>query len=149
MSTTITDPHTKLRLLSQCLSQKIAHLLSCGVLYHYNTDKLPPDWTNWNGPLKAATNNNNARFLSDIIGIPVLPHQALLNAQLSLNAGGLGIVDPWTHAIPNFVLTFTTSTQHATGSGIYLNKQLNNVQLHPTPPFLHSAQPQLIHIPSS
>jgi hypothetical protein len=33
-------------------------------------------------------------------------------------------------AIPDFMLVFTTSTQHAP-TGIYLNKHLNNVHLHP------------------
>jgi hypothetical protein len=66
-----------------------------------------------------------------------LPHHALLIAQLSLNAGGLGILDPRTRAIPDFMLTFTTSTQHAT-NGIYLNKHLNNVHLHLTIAALYS-----------
>ncbi len=55
-STTITDPHTKLRLFSQCLIQKIPHLLGCDILYHYDTNKPPPTWTDWNGPLTSATN---------------------------------------------------------------------------------------------
>jgi hypothetical protein len=91
MSTAITDPHTKLQLFSQCLIQKIPHLLGYDVLYHYDTEDPPPDWTNWNGPLTEATNHIIARFLSNIIGVPVLPHHALLIAQLSLNAGSLGI----------------------------------------------------------
>jgi hypothetical protein len=51
MSTAITDRHTKLRLFLQCLIQKIPHLLGSNVLYHYDTDKPPPNWTNWNGLL--------------------------------------------------------------------------------------------------
>jgi hypothetical protein len=138
MSTAITDPHTKLQLFSQCLIQKIPHLLGCDVLYHYNTDDPPPqDWTIWNGPLTAATNHIITRFLFNVIGVPILPHHALLIAQLSLNAGGLGILDPWTRAIPDFMLTFSTSTQHATNR-IFLNKHLNNVHLHPTISALYS-----------
>jgi hypothetical protein len=98
---------------------------------------LAPDWTDWNGPLTAATNHIITRFLSDIIGVPVLPHHALLIAQLSLNAGGLGILDPRTQAIPDFMLAFTSSTRHAT-KGIYLNKHLNNVHIHSTIPVLYS-----------
>ena len=137
MSTAITDRQTKLRLFSQCLIQKIPHLLGSNVLYHYDTATPPHDWTNWNGPLTAATNHIIARFISDIIGVPTLPHHALLIAQLSLKAGGLGILDPRTRAIPDFILTFTTSTRHAT-KGIYLNKHLNNVHLHPTIAELYS-----------
>jgi hypothetical protein len=54
-----------------------------------------------------------------------------------MNAGGLGILDPWTRAIPDFMLVFTSSTRHAT-NGIYLNKNLNNVHLHPTISALYS-----------
>ena len=131
MSNAITDRHTKLRLFSQCLIQKIPHLMGCDVLYHYDTDRPQPDWTDWNGPLTLVTNHIIARFISDTIGVITLPHHALLIAQLSLNADGLGILDPPTHTIPDFMLTFTTSTRHAT-NGIYLNKHLNNVYLHPT-----------------
>jgi hypothetical protein len=132
MSTAITDRHTKLQLFSQCLIQKIPYLLGCNVLYHYDTDEPPPDWTDWNGPLTLATNHHIiSQFISDTIGVTALPHHALLIAQLSFNAGGLGILDPRTCAIPDFMLTFTTSTRHAT-NGIHLNKHLNNVHLHPT-----------------
>jgi hypothetical protein len=41
-----------------------------------------------------------------------------------------GFLDPQTHAIPDFMLTFTTSTPHSTNR-IHLNKHLNNVHLHP------------------
>jgi len=96
MSTAITDRHTKLQLFLQCLIQKIPHLLGWDVLYHYDTEKPPPDWTNWNGPLTLATNHTIARFISDTIGVTFLPHHALRIAKLSLNAGRLGILDPRT-----------------------------------------------------
>jgi hypothetical protein len=69
--------------------------------------------------------------LSDTIGIPTLPHHALLIAKLSLYAGGLGILDSRTRAIPDSMLTFSSFTRHTT-NGIYLNKHLNNVHLYPT-----------------
>ena len=78
-----------------------------------------------------ATNHIIAQFISDTIRVTALPHHVLLIAQLSLNTGGLGILDPRTRAIPDFMLTFTTSIRHTT-NGIYLNKHLNNVHLHPT-----------------
>jgi hypothetical protein len=131
VSTAITGPHTKLRLFTQCLIQKIPHLLGCDVLYHYDMDEPPPDWTDWNGPLVAATNHIIARFLSNIINVSVLPHHALLIAQLSLNADGLRILDPRTRVIPDFMLTFTSSTRHAPNE-IYVNIHLNNAHLHPT-----------------
>ena len=137
MSTTITDPHTKLRLFSQCLIQKIPHLLGCDVLYHYDPCNPPPTWTDWNGPLTSATNHIIANFISDLVGAPVLPHHALLICQMNLNAGGLGMLDPRSRAVPDFMLTFTASTRHAT-AGIHLNKHLQNVHLHHTISALYS-----------
>jgi hypothetical protein len=82
-----------------------------------------------------------AKFVSDLIGVAVLPHHALLICQLNLNADagglGLGIMDPRARAIPNFMLNFTTSTRHAT-NGIHLNKHLQNVHLHHTISALYS-----------
>jgi hypothetical protein len=37
----ITDPQTKLRLFSQCLIQKIPHLLGCNVLHHFDPNNPP------------------------------------------------------------------------------------------------------------
>ena len=45
MTTTIIDPHTKLRLFSQCLIQKLPHLLGSDVLHHYDINHPPPTWT--------------------------------------------------------------------------------------------------------
>jgi hypothetical protein len=70
------------------------HLLGCNILYHYDTDKPPPNWTDWNGSLTLATNHIIARFISDTIGVTTLPHHTLLISQLSLNAGGLGFWTP-------------------------------------------------------
>ncbi len=46
-------------------------------------------------------------------------------------------MDPRTRAIPDFILTFTTSTRHASKE-IHLNKHLNNIHLHPTIAELYS-----------
>ncbi len=106
-------------------------------LRHGQTPTRLDQLTNWNGPLTSATSHIIARFISNTIGVTTLPHHALFFAQLSLNTGGLGILDPWTRSIPDFMLTFTTSTRHAT-NGIYLSKHLNNVYLYPTIAALYS-----------
>ena len=49
LSAAITDPQTKLRLFLQCLIQKLPHLLDCDVLYHFDPNDTPPDWTDWLG----------------------------------------------------------------------------------------------------
>ncbi len=94
LSTAITDPQTELRLFSQCLIQKLPHLLGCNVLYHFDPSNPPHTWTDWDGPLTSATNFIIQNFLSNLIGTTSLPHHALLIAQLNINAGGLSILDP-------------------------------------------------------
>ena len=131
LSEAITDPQTKLRLFSQCLIQKLPHLLGSDVLHHFDPNNPPPDWTDWDGPLNSTTNHITTKFLSDITGTTSLPHHTLLIAQLNINAGGLGILNPRSVAIPDFVLSFTSARQHAT-NGIYLNKQLRTVPIHST-----------------
>ena len=147
MSTNITDPHTKLSLFAQCLIQKLPHLLGSDVLHHYDITNPPPTWTDWNGPLTSATNHIITKFISDLINCRTIPHHALLIAQLHLQEGGLGILDPRSRAIPDFMLTFTTSARHAIG-GIRLNKLLQET----SPSTTHSrtyTPPRPTHTPSS
>ena len=118
LSEAITNPQTKLRLFSQCLIQKLPHLLGSDVLHHFDPINPPPDWTDWDGPLTSTTNHIITKFLSDITGTTSLPHHALLIAQLNINAGGLGIMDPRSVAILDFMLSFTSARRHAT-NGIY------------------------------
>ena len=47
----ITDQQTRLRLFSQCIIQKLPHLLSADFLFHLPTDNPNPPWEEWNGPL--------------------------------------------------------------------------------------------------
>jgi hypothetical protein len=143
LSTAITDPQTKLRLFTQCLIQKLPHLLGCEVLYHFDPDNPPPDWTDWDGPLTSATNTIIKNFLSKLIGTTTLPHHALLIAQLNINAGGLSILDPRSRAIPDFMLSFTSALRHAT-RGIDLN-----IQCCSTPPSLTFSPSTPIPTPSS
>ena len=44
----ITDQQTRLRLFSQCIIQKLPHLLSADVLYHLPTNNPNPPWEEWN-----------------------------------------------------------------------------------------------------
>ena len=122
---------------SQCIIQKLPHLLGCDVLYHYDINLPPPTWTDWNGPLTSATNDIISKFLTTLTGVQALPHYALLIAQLNIQAGGLGILDPRARAIPDFMLFFTSSLRHAT-RGIHLNKNLQNVPIDETISDLYS-----------
>ncbi len=66
MTTAILDPQTRLWILSQCLIQKLPHLLGSDVLHHYDTSNLPPIWTDWNSPLTSATNQIIDSFLAKL-----------------------------------------------------------------------------------
>ena len=131
MTIAITDPQTRLRLFSQCLIQKLPHLLGCDVLYHQDHTDTNPLWTNWAGPLTTATDSIISRLLADLIRITTLPHYSLLIAQLSVSLGGLGLLCPRSRAAPDFLITFTTAIRHAT-TGINLSRHLEPFKLHPT-----------------
>jgi hypothetical protein len=131
MMTAISDPQTRLRLFSQCLIQKLPHLLGCDVLYHQDHTDVNPLWTDWAGPLTSATNSIISCFLADLLGITTLPHYSLLIAQLSVTMGGLGLLCPRSRAAPDFLITFTTAIRHAT-TGINLSRHLDPFHLHPT-----------------
>ena len=45
-----TNKHTKLRLFSQCLLQKLLHFLPSDILYILPTNAPNPNWEEWNGP---------------------------------------------------------------------------------------------------
>jgi hypothetical protein len=51
LSHNITDKQTKLKLFSQCLLQKLPHLLASNILYNLPTNETKPKWKEWNGPL--------------------------------------------------------------------------------------------------
>jgi hypothetical protein len=46
----ISNQQTRLRLFSQCISQKLPHLLSFDVLFHLPTIESEAPWEDWNGP---------------------------------------------------------------------------------------------------
>ena len=117
---------TNYRLFSQCLIQKLPHLFGCNVLYHFDPNNSPPNWTDWDGPLTSTTNFIITKFLSGLIGTISIPHHALLIAQLNINVGGLGILDPRPVAIPDFMLSFLFARRHAT-SGTYVAPNMRTI----------------------
>jgi hypothetical protein len=134
----IDDDQTKLRLFSQCIIQKIPHLLSSDILYHLPTDINDPPWEEWNGPLTAATDRIIQSFLSRLLQHRELPERSILISQLGLLDGGLNILSPRTRAAPDLVLTMTNAHRNAT----------NGFQIHPdsTPHHLHLSLSALFDI---
>jgi hypothetical protein len=113
LSKTISDQHTKLRLFSMCFIQKIPHLLSSDIMYHLPHDDSDPPWEAWNGPLTSTTDNIIRSFLSTLLEIDDIPGYSIHVSQLSLSAGGLGILCPRLRAAPDFVLTMASVCRHA------------------------------------
>ena len=113
LSESISDPHTKLRLFSMCLIQKIPHLLSSDIMYHLPHDDPDPQWEAWNGPLTRTTDDMIKSFLSTLLEIDDVPDYSIHISQLSLSAGGLGILCPRLRAAPDFVLTMASVCRHA------------------------------------
>jgi hypothetical protein len=111
----ITDQQTRLRLFSQCIIQKLPHLLSADVLYHLPTDNPNPPWEEWNGPLTSNTDSIIKAFFTSLLTTaditPDIPEYAILISQLGLRAGGLGLLCPRTRAAPDFVITMEFRSQ--------------------------------------
>ncbi len=125
----ITDEQTQLRLFSQCLLQKLPHLLASDVLYNLSTDDPNPNWEQWNGPLTSAIEDIIAKFLITLLASPSTSSHAILISQLSLRAGRLGLLCPRTRATPDFVITMAATIRNAT-NGFKLHKDLLPFQLH-------------------
>jgi hypothetical protein len=94
LNNSISDQQTKLRLFTQCIIQKIPHLLSSDVLYHLPTNNPNPPWEEWNGPLTRATDKILQSFLQTLLNVQHLPNYATLISQLGISAGGLGMLCP-------------------------------------------------------
>ena len=131
----ITDQQTHLRLFSQCIIQKLPHLLSVGVLFHLPTDDPNPPWEEWNGPLtsniKSIIRTCFCLLLTTLDITLDLPKYAILLSQLGLRAGGLGILCPRTPAAPDFVITIAFPRLNAL-QGFRIHTDLPNFVIHPT-----------------
>ena len=141
LSASISDPHTKLRLFSTCLIQKIPHLLSSDIMYHLPHDDPDPQWEAWNGPLTRTTDHIITSFMSSLLDSDEIPDYAIHISQLGLSAGGLGILCPRLRAAPDFVLTMTSVCRRAT-AGFSFHKSL-------VPHTLHSSLRDLFTIASN
>ena len=114
----ITDKATLMRLFNTCAMHKTPHLLGSEVLY-FADDHVPDGWDAWNGPLAQRINSMAERFLSRITNMLELPPTSMLLAYITLAQGGLGMMDPHTRAIPDFVITMSSAIRAAT-HGFYM-----------------------------
>jgi len=131
LSNSISDQHTKLRLFSMCLIQKLPHLLSSDVMYHLPHDDPNPPWEEWNGPLTRETDDILQHFLATLLDLDKIPEYAIHIANLGLSAGGLGLLCPRLRAAPDFILTMSATCRRAT-TGFYFHKTLLPHTVHPS-----------------
>ncbi len=127
----ISDQQTRLRLFSQCIIQKLPHLLSADILFHLPTDHPDPPWKEWNGPLTSNINSVIKWFFSSLLTTLDFPEYATLLSQLGLCAGGLGPLCPRTQTALDFVITMASTCQNAL-QGFRNHKDLSNFFMHLT-----------------
>jgi hypothetical protein len=63
INTQIPDLHTRLKLFTQCISQKLPHLLDSDVLHNHSSEFNNNEWYNWNGHLTAGYDKIISNFL--------------------------------------------------------------------------------------
>ncbi|EJK47770.1 hypothetical protein THAOC_33492 [Thalassiosira oceanica] len=90
---------TRLRIFHQCTINKLPFLLGMEVLHNLplTDDKFnPADWMDRYGPLSQGVDRQAQRFLGALLGMPAdsISAHALQICRISLQDGGLGMVDP-------------------------------------------------------
>ena len=110
---------------------KTPHLLGSEVLYSLDTTN-PPEYDQWNGPLASRIHNMAKSFLATLTNTPSIPETSMAIAYISLAHGGLGLMDPHSRAIPDFVVTMASAVKSAS-AGFYMGKRRRP---HPPAPIL-------------
>ena len=126
INTQIPDLHTRLKLFTQCISQKLPHLLDSDVLHNHSSEFNNNEWYNWNGHLTAGYDKIISNFLKTLLNFrdtDNLSTFASLIAHLNINKGGLGLLHASTRAVPDFVLNMMTSNRCA-NDGFIINKEV-------------------------
>ncbi|KAL7527629.1 LOW QUALITY PROTEIN: hypothetical protein ACHAXR_002051 [Thalassiosira sp. AJA248-18] len=97
---------------SQCILNKLPHLLGSEVLYRF-TRSSHDEWNRWSGsgPLAVGIDEMANTFLAKLAQLESTPHTSLLIAYISIAQGGLGMMDAMSRAIPDFVLTLAHATR--------------------------------------
>ena len=109
---TITDHHTALRLFIQCTLHKLPHLLGSEVLYCF-AESSYNGWNEWIGPLSVEIDRMVEASLAKLTQRSSLNPNLLLIAYLSIAQGGLGLMDAYSLAIPDLVITMSQSICYA------------------------------------
>ena len=144
MMQAIRDTQTQLKLFTQCMSQKLPHLLDSDIMHNYPTDNDSDfkQWYNWTGPLTSGIDNITSTFFRALLELAPneqLPPLSNLISRLNVNKGGLGIINPSLRAAPDFVINMASGIRRAT-MGFTINKDILPIKLHPSINILYSLQ---------
>jgi len=131
LAANVPDLHTRLRLFSQCVIQKLPHLLGIDVMHHLPSSYDGHHWEEWQGPVVQGIGSAITDFLNTLLSFDSLPLYALQIAQLSLAKGGLNLLNASARAIPDFVLSMAKAMRNA-GQGFKFGVDLEPTILHPS-----------------
>ena len=124
---TVQDRHTALRLFTQCTLHGLPHLLGSEVLYAHDPSERQK-WDAWVSPLSKGIDAMVEGFIAKLTGRTSVPADSLLIAYITIAQGGLGFMDPFTRAVPDFVLTMSRAARYAE-HGVRLGRGEDNVRL--------------------
>lgn len=105
----VPDLQTRLRLFSQCVLQKLPHLLGADIMHRLPLLYDADFWFDWNGPLTQGIESVASTFLATVAGRGSIPTRSLLVSQIAVMEGGLGLTAPSYRAAPDFVLGMTAA----------------------------------------
>eukprot|EP00956_Cyclotella_meneghiniana_P036649 scaffold128476_cov23-Cyclotella_meneghiniana.AAC.1 len=106
---------------------KTPHLLGSEVLYFLD-EVNSQEWDSWHCPLAEGIHNLASDFLARLTNSPSIPSTSMLIAYISIAQGGLGLLDPHTRAIPDFIITMASAIRAAT-NGFQVDRDEPNVTL--------------------
>jgi hypothetical protein len=109
---TVTDHHTTLCLFTQCTLHELPHLLGSEVIYCFAKSSYN-GWNEWIGPLSVGIDRMVEASLAKLTQRSYLNANSLLIACLSIAQGGLGLMDAYSRAIPDLVITMSQSIRYA------------------------------------
>ena len=101
-------------------------------MHNHTPDFDNSQWYNWNGHLTQGIDNIIQSFFHLLLDIPSseeIPTYSTLISHLNVNKGGLGIINPSTRAVPNFVINMMTCRRRI-NQGFQINKDITPVNLH-------------------
>ena len=133
------DPHTCLRLYTQCLLQKLPHLLGPEVMHTCPAEFPVDEWKKWSGPFTEKIEDMSDSFIANLLSQHNLPRHSTLISEVGAAQGGLGMLSPRRRAVPDFILSMVQAYRYAT-HGIHLHRDLAPVRLHPSLADLYSKE---------